>query len=1824
MQTQIDTQEILKNSVLFTKAQASQRKKEICYDHVLIYEEFRLFFRTDGKPGSPHDLRDSDNDGIPDYVISLLLKFVVARLILTQGFHLKHPLSHGYFLQQKAQYIDLKLQSIPIEHGLTSDRVYDEKLPVLENTPYAGKSARIIVHNNLRKRTATPMHELFHLFQFAYTPFNNMWFMEGLGRWSQSMVQKGTGKTETLPQTEEALKALLKKWHDAEFFWNRLTDLCESNPEFDIPERLRKSHELVNNQRSGSRFMPVFLACCQQQTQRLTGEQKSRQLATNRYWRKQEKRSANNNVYILRAILDAISAITPNPSTELANFTRLIQPVCAQGSETYNTPAIQKLMAFLQKYHLARVQIDSRGILYSHYYDCFSATLSIQDCDLSAKHLSNHDLQAFAVVEHIIGKLNVSENPQLQDLSGLSALRAVEGDVLINHTGIRELSGLTRLERIKGRLEIQQNLQLQSITGMDALVVVDQGIAIEDNPELQRISGFSILRQLKKKSLSIKNCPKLTVISGFEQLSDAQGIWLRNLNIDKADFLTNLFQQKPDFPGFIKIEHTQIHSVHFFKGLKRVASSFYLHHNQITSLAGLEQLTKVGASFSLSGNQLLDLRPLSKLATINGLLGLAHNHLSSLQGLENLVSIKQTTWNGHPRSILLNNNPYLYDISALSNVKEKGKELILMVDWHQYPLKPKKHTLFAQNKIQVLCFKKTVNGKEQVRKETGNKLLQSLPKVKMLFGNVWQHAVKKNSWIKAWHTKFQNREQILSLCKEKGIEIIFANNYNVQRFLQKHEESFRAKNIHFIVNTQFVIDTFVDKARFDQFMIKHGFADYIPQNYDTDEEAKFPCLIKAKSGGAGRGISLAYSIEDLKGVDRTKYRVSEYIPGTEYGSSIFFAGGKILRHYTYSKQVDKDFYILQQQAKKEIKTQACDTPFLDIFTRILQHANPDGESCQCSINFKILDNKPRIFEINCRMGYTLATHPDDYKSFMLFYIQQCYKHARNWQAQKTPDKPPQTKITTENMTDAAQGTEDIQFGNTKILLSPQDLAQITGGYWENLPADLVIYEVHHTFRYLQKNDLFVVSYKDWPNAHVYGSNEHKVHKAFEQGACAVMVREDCQIKTTFPMLRVKNTYCALKKIALQTSHRAMAKRVLVVGSYGKTAFKTHLFDVIKHQYKVYARLNSANYAASNYCNLASIKKDTEVFIMEQPISSKSKMGQRAGYVKPDIGVLTSIGHEHIERFGSIKGIIKRKTLIAGALSKKGIMIIPRDDPHYREIYKAVKKYPHIQILTFGSHVSCHARILYQQWQDFGWNIVARIEDRIVAYRIPFFEEYAPLASLPVLLAGYHLGADAHKMADEYIQAHNFKSSGNLYDVTYRGIHFQLYDQSARGGIEGYQSFFNTLRYIKPRGKGRKIVLTSEFVDYKDGEMELLDHADFQQRIECAKIDCLYTVEKFDRHQGVLKDHSIWKRHSEDFADLQEELIDSLKDNDFLCVKGIFESRLPEFIAYLRQLEDMTIIRRTDTLSLNKPNNALAGLVTIKPEDITRFNLAVRRGKQKAWCYYFPFLYFWSLSKNREVLMEEVAGSLCIYVLRSFNRQQNPKLDLYFPPIPFNAKALEHALHRIYQYRGKRAAKIFWVDREDVIRIRRHKQFNHLKFMFRSKEYMYQVDKYRTLSGRAFKYLRREISRSERIQGLRVEAYTPDHKEACLALLKKWKDESKEKYENIEDSTYTKNCLRYSTQFEAPDLRGMVFYIHDELKAFGFVGEIPGVLGNAFIGKSDSRVQGLFYYMKYRLLCTLSDNTLVNDSSDLGNPGLQFSKDKFRPVMMHKVYRAYCE
>ena len=461
-----------------------------------------------------------------------------------------------------------------------------------------------------------------------------------------------------------------------------------------------------------------------------------------------------------------------------------------------------------------------------------------------------------------------------------------------------------------------------------------------------------------------------------------------------------------------------------------------------------------------------------------------------------------------------------------------------------------------------------------------------------------------------------------------------------------------------------------------------------------------------------------------------------------------------------------------------------------------------------------------------------------------------------------------------------------------IVLSVQQLADATGGRWENLPQEgLTITSVAFRLSQIVPGCLAITyNMEQWDKR---GDTESQQELLFSRGACAVVVREAAPCPGNRPVLRVHDTRKALRDIAITTSLYASAYRVLVTGSVGKTGFKTQLHHLIKDTVRAHAALNSGNMDLPIWANLASMRSADSHAIFEVAVPGPGLGATRALYVRPDLGVITAIGAEHIKQHGgTIADIIANKASVARGLRPGGTMIVPGHTPLLEQLRTEIRKHsPDATILCFGTESHCNAQLIEKQHDGFAWAVTARIGEEVVSYHLPLLEDYAPESSLAVLLAAQVIGADVPEVVRNYADYRQFKTSGKFYRLQRKGKTLFLYDQSLRGELDGFKSTLRLIAQLTPPPGGRKVAVFSEFTNLEEGSVDLIDQHEFSQLIGNAGIDALYTAHFFTEHINVLPDRSIWKDHSMDIATLIEEIIGSLSDNDMLFVRGTLKSNL---------------------------------------------------------------------------------------------------------------------------------------------------------------------------------------------------------------------------------------------------------------------------------------------------------------------------------------------
>jgi UDP-N-acetylmuramoyl-tripeptide--D-alanyl-D-alanine ligase len=124
----------------------------------------------------------------------------------------------------------------------------------------------------------------------------------------------------------------------------------------------------------------------------------------------------------------------------------------------------------------------------------------------------------------------------------------------------------------------------------------------------------------------------------------------------------------------------------------------------------------------------------------------------------------------------------------------------------------------------------------------------------------------------------------------------------------------------------------------------------------------------------------------------------------------------------------------------------------------------------------------------------------------------------------------------------------------------------------------------------------------------------------------------------------------------------------ITGSYGKTSTKYFTEALMESRYRVLKTRASFN-TILGICRAVNeeLGPEHQAFIVEMGAYRRGEVRDMARLVRPKIGVLTAIGPQHLERFGSIETIETAKFELLQALPADGIAVVNNDDPRVRRL-----------------------------------------------------------------------------------------------------------------------------------------------------------------------------------------------------------------------------------------------------------------------------------------------------------------------------------------------------------------------------------------------------------------------------------------------------------------------------------------------------------------------------------------------------------------------------
>ncbi|HEY1390711.1 MAG TPA: UDP-N-acetylmuramoyl-tripeptide--D-alanyl-D-alanine ligase [Ktedonobacterales bacterium] len=223
-------------------------------------------------------------------------------------------------------------------------------------------------------------------------------------------------------------------------------------------------------------------------------------------------------------------------------------------------------------------------------------------------------------------------------------------------------------------------------------------------------------------------------------------------------------------------------------------------------------------------------------------------------------------------------------------------------------------------------------------------------------------------------------------------------------------------------------------------------------------------------------------------------------------------------------------------------------------------------------------------------------------------------------------------------------------------------------------------------RLVQPGELFIALRGERTDGHRF------IEAAVRAGAAAVLCAQPDAYATSqnIPQLVVANPVETLQRLAQARLARQPSTRVIgIAGSNGKTTVKEATAALLAHLAPTLKPVGSFNTEVGVPLTLLRLSPEHQYAVLEMGAQRIGEVALLCRVAPPQIGVVTVIGPEHLEYFGSMENVILGEREIVEALTADGVAILNDDDPDVR----AMAEHTKAKVIRYGRSEAAEVRAL---------------------------------------------------------------------------------------------------------------------------------------------------------------------------------------------------------------------------------------------------------------------------------------------------------------------------------------------------------------------------------------------------------------------------------------------------------------------------------------------------------------------------------------------------
>ena len=402
----------------------------------------------------------------------------------------------------------------------------------------------------------------------------------------------------------------------------------------------------------------------------------------------------------------------------------------------------------------------------------------------------------------------------------------------------------------------------------------------------------------------------------------------------------------------------------------------------------------------------------------------------------------------------------------------------------------------------------------------------------------------------------------------------------------------------------------------------------------------------------------------------------------------------------------------------------------------------------------------------------------------------------------------------------------------------EEILQATGGKILWAPTRVRARRVSTDSRQVRKGDLFIAL--KGPNF----DGHHFVKRAFQDGAVGALISHSAW-STVLPWVRryrshdasaspyvigVDDPLIGFQEIASHHRSRFSAPLVSVTGSNGKTTAKEMIGHVLATKWRTLKTQGNFNNSIGVPHTLLRMTRRHDVAVIEMGVDQVGQTTRLCEIARPTMGVITNVGPDHLEFFGTIEASARAKAELLPALPSDGVAILNADDRYFGRFTRKAT----CQVLSYGFSSRADVRAsdvsVDRQGSRFRLHLPKRARAIQVQLRVP--GQHNISNALAGAAVGHALGVSGLDIARGLSKARPASMRSQMYrlqGVTYLYDCYNANPASMKAAIDLLLELSQGQRAIAVLGDMREL-----------GKGELTFHQEIGRYVAKKNISCLLT------------------------------------------------------------------------------------------------------------------------------------------------------------------------------------------------------------------------------------------------------------------------------------------------------------------------------------------------------------------------------------------------